>query len=182
MTEEWINSRGEKVLRELGISRSQKVVDFGCGEGIYTIIASQIVGASGKIFSIDNDKDILDELKPKLTSKKIQNVELIFTSDEIKLPLADMSVDVFLLFDVYHLLDIHQRKKVREEAARVLRKGGLLLYHATHLKSYNVKIETIKNRMNRKGLVFKERVKKPMFHWSWIEEGLILIFSKITKE
>jgi ubiquinone/menaquinone biosynthesis C-methylase UbiE len=182
MTEEWINSRGEKVLRELGISESQKVIDFGSGEGIYTLIASQIVGTSGKIISIDNDKDILDELKEKLRSKKIQNVDLILESDEIELPLADNSVDIFLLFDVYHLLDTHQRKKVIEEAARVLQKGGLLLYHATHLKSYNVKIERVKNQMTKNGLIFTQRVKKPMFHWSWIEEGLILIFSKITKE
>ncbi|MBD3214569.1 MAG: methyltransferase domain-containing protein [Candidatus Lokiarchaeota archaeon] len=182
MTEEWINSRGEKVLRELGISESQKVVDFGSGEGIYTIIASQIVGASGRIFSIDNDKAILDELKQKLRLKKIQNVKLFLMSNEIELPLADNSVDIFLLFDVYHLLDTHQRKKIIEEAARVLQKSGLLLYHATHLKSYNIKIERVKNRMIKNGLIFKQKVKKLMFHWSWIEEGLILIFSKITKE
>ncbi|MFX1590307.1 MAG: 50S ribosomal protein L11 methyltransferase, partial [Promethearchaeota archaeon] len=54
--EKWIEKEGEDVLRDIGVKESQKVLDFGCGSGVYSIIASKIVGNSGKIYAIDSDE------------------------------------------------------------------------------------------------------------------------------
>jgi len=176
--EEWKNSKGEKVLREIGLRESQRVVDFGCGEGIYTLIISKIIGNSGKVFAIDTDKDSLDELKQKLEIREITNVELIHVSERISIPIENNKIDIFLLYDVYHLLDERQRKNIIKEAARVLCSNGLLTYHATHLDSYNVNLNDVKDQMRNQGLILKDRLKKRMFHWNWIEEGTILNFRK----
>jgi len=176
--EEWLNSKGEVILREIGIKNSHKVVDFGCGEGVYSIIISKIIGERGKIIAIDKNQDKLDELREKMVEQNIDNIELLHLSEDSILPIEDSSIDVFLLYDVYHLLDKKQRIKIIEEASRILREDGLLSYHATHLDSYEVKLEQVKEKMNNHNLVFKEKYKKPMFHWSWIEEGVILNFFK----
>jgi cyclopropane fatty-acyl-phospholipid synthase-like methyltransferase len=35
-TEKWLKEYGEKVLKEVGITKNQIVLDFGCGSGYYT--------------------------------------------------------------------------------------------------------------------------------------------------
>ncbi|MFO7796178.1 MAG: class I SAM-dependent methyltransferase [Promethearchaeati archaeon] len=176
--EEWLNSKGEIILREIGIRESQKVVDFGCGEGVYSIIISKIIGETGRVIAIDKNQERLDELREKIVEHNIDNIELLHLPEDSTLPIEDTSIDVFLLYDVYHLLDKKQRLRVIEEAARVLHEDGLLSYHATHLDSYEVNLKEVKKHMQEHNLVFKKKYKKPMFHWSWIEEGVILNFFK----
>lgn len=176
--EEWLNSKGEVVLREIGIKNSYKVVDFGCGEGVYSIIISKIIGERGKIIAIDKNQDKLDELREKMVEQNIDNIELLLLSEDSILPIEDSSIDVFLLYDVYHLLDKKQRIRIIEEARRILREDGLLSYHATHVDSYDINLKEVKEQMKNKNLIFKKKYKKQMFHWSWIEEGIVLNFFK----
>ncbi|TFF85060.1 MAG: class I SAM-dependent methyltransferase [Promethearchaeota archaeon] len=176
--EEWLNSKGEIVLREIGIKNSQRVVDFGCGEGVYSIIISKIIGETGIVIAIDKNQESLEELREKIQEQNIDNIELLHLPEDSTLPIEDTSIDVFLLYDVYHLLDKKQRIKIIEEAARVLHEDGFLSYHATHLDSYEVNLKEVKKHMKDYNLIFNEKYKKPMFHWSWIEEGIILNFLK----
>lgn len=171
----WLKSEAPRILKDVGISRGDKVLDFGCGTGIYSLVASKIVGPKGMVYALDSDEEgLLDELKEKINNQKINNIEIIETSGEIDIPLEDEKIDEVLVYDIYHLLSKEEREELISECARILKKGGIFSYLATHLgSSYDVNVEETHKRMKSKGLILKEKLKRNMFHWSWIEGSVI---------
>ena len=59
-TRKWIEEDGPKFLREIGLKKGQAVLDFGCGDGHYTIPASKAVGMNGRVYALDKDKNKLE--------------------------------------------------------------------------------------------------------------------------
>jgi len=178
--QDWMDKEGEIVLRDIGIKKGQQILDFGCGTGVYTVLASKIVGSSGKIYALDSDEEgLLGDLISKIKKEKIINIEIIKTSGEIEFPLSDESMDVVLMYDVLHLLDDDERNKLFREMSRVLRKGCFVSYHATHQGgSEHFNLEDIHNKMKTNGLYLNTEFKRPMFHWAWIEDSLIFNYFK----
>jgi ubiquinone/menaquinone biosynthesis C-methylase UbiE len=175
--EKWIEKEGEDVLREIGIKESQNVIDFGCGSGVYSIIASRIVGNSGKIYAIDSDeKGLLVDLIEKVKKDKIMNIAIIKTSGEIDFRFPDESIDVIFMYDILHLLNDYEIDKLIKESNRLLKKGGFISYHVTHIGEIN--LEEIHNKMKNNGFSVNRKFKKPMFHWAWIEDSTIFNFYK----
>ena len=180
--EEWLNSKGEIILRELGITNRQHILDFGCGTGVYSIIASRVVGNTGKIYALDYDENVLKELTDKIKNQNINNIEIIKSSKEISFPLKSNSIDVVLMYDVFHLLDKDDRVKLLNEIYRILKKNyGILSYFATHIGSYGIQLKKVQDLIQKIGFELFKQFKRPMFHWSWIEEGTVLNYRKIEK-
>ena len=140
--EEWLNSKGEIILRELGITNRQHILDFGCGTGVYSIIASRVVGNTGKIYALDYDENVLKELTDKIKNQNINNIEIIKSSKEISVPLKSNSIDVVLMYDVFHLLDKDDRVKLLNEIYRILKKK--LWYSFLFCYSYRILWNPIK--------------------------------------
>ena len=78
--EKWLKQHGEKVLKEIGITEKQTVLNFGCGSGYYTIPASKIVGGKGKVCAVDKDRKCLREVAKSAKSLKLRNIQIIATS------------------------------------------------------------------------------------------------------
>ncbi|MFX1571830.1 MAG: class I SAM-dependent methyltransferase [Promethearchaeota archaeon] len=181
--EEWQKSKGEEILREFGIKEDQKILDFGCGSGVYSIIASRIVGNTGKIYALDCEEAPLEELSSKITTQNISNIEIIKTSKKISIPLKSDSLDVVLMYDVYHLLEKDDRIQLLDEIHRVLKSNnGILSYFATHIGSYGIQLNKVQEQIKKAGFEFIEQFKRPMFHWTWIEQGMIFKYKKIGKK
>lgn len=176
--EEWLETKGELVLREIGIKEGMKILDFGSGSGVYTIITSKIVGKKGKVYALDTDEDSFNELSNKLKSSKIKNVKIIKGSKQIAIPFEKEYFDFFLLYDVFHLLDNKNRDTVLREAYRVLKREGILSYHATHIGSYDTNLEDVQEQIKKHGFRLKAEFRRPMFHWRWIAEGLVFNYGK----
>ena len=75
--ENWMGKDGQKFLKEIGIKKGQTVLDFGCGEGHYTIPASKAVGKNGKVYALDKDREVLDKLERIIKERNIKNIKLI---------------------------------------------------------------------------------------------------------
>ena len=176
--EEWVNEKAKTILKEIGIKAGFKVLDFGCGSGIYTMIISNIVGYRGIIYALDYDYDKLEELNSKIKINNTKNVEIFKTSKQVSFPIQDNHLDVILLYDVWHLLSGSERNDFLKESKRTLKMGGFVSYLATHLHDSNVNLEEIHNLMREKEFVLIEKFNKPMFHWSWIEEYQIFNYYK----
>jgi ubiquinone/menaquinone biosynthesis C-methylase UbiE len=99
-----LESRALEVLQQIGVRKGQTVLDFGCGLGMYTTLAAKIVGEQGRVYALDKDKEALDELMQKAESAALKNIKRMETSGKLEIDLADESVDVVLLFDVFHSL------------------------------------------------------------------------------
>ena len=54
------NTTPEQCLRDAGVTAGQTVVDYGCGPGLFTFPAAEIVGAEGKVYAVD--------IEPRMTA------------------------------------------------------------------------------------------------------------------
>jgi len=180
--EEWKRQIAPKVMKEIGIASGQHIVDFGCGTGIYDLIISNIIGDRGKIYAIDSDeKGLLKELLQEIKKLNIKNIEIIKTSGEMEFPIKDNSIDVVLFYDILHLMNEDQRDALFKESFRVLKKNGMLSYHATHLNDAdNDFLEDIHQMMKKNGFNLTKTLQKSMFHWAWIQDSVIFNYNKIA--
>lgn len=124
-----LESRAIEVLDRIGIKRGQTVLDFGCGYGAYTIPVARIVGEQGGVYALDKDKEALDELIQKARSAGLENIERMETSGKLEIELTDGSVDVVLLFDVFHSFyfpQVSDRRRLLDEIHRIMKPSAFL--------------------------------------------------------
>ena len=128
-------------MKEVGIERGQRVLDFGCKTGNYTMSAARIVGRKGAVYALDKNSEALDSLMLE-AGKEGLPVERIDTEGKLEIPLPDETVDVVLLYDVIHLVGkdnssgIKDRKRLYEEVARVAKDNALISVYPPHLATH----------------------------------------------
>ena len=55
--DKWKRESAENIIRYIGIDSGQKILDFGCGSGHYTIPIAKVVGEKGVVYALDEDKE-----------------------------------------------------------------------------------------------------------------------------
>jgi len=121
----WVQAP-DTVIRRSGVEQGMTVLDLGCGSGAFTTLLARVVGAQGKVYAVDLQAGMLDQLKRKLSRAEnldISNVE-IGLADAYELPFEDDSFD--LVFMVAALQEIFDRGRALREARRVLKPDGIL--------------------------------------------------------
>lgn len=116
----------DKLIRRSGISEGMQVLEIGCGSGAYTTFVARAVGGKGKVYALDIQRKMLDQLQRKLEkpeNQDIHNVELVQAS-AYELPFADAFLDLVYMITV--LQEIPDRHRALLEAHRVLKPAGIL--------------------------------------------------------
>jgi len=171
-----LESRALEVLQRIGISIGQTVFDFGCGSGTYTIPLAKIVGEQGKVYALDGDNEALGELMEKAESAGLKNIEIIKTSGELKIELTDESVDVVLLFDVFHshyFPRAGNRRKLLNEIHRILKPSAFVSFWPKHI---NFEAE---DEIKKANFSLETRLSETLIHDNKnLEKGTILNFRK----
>lgn len=175
-----LESQAFEVLQRAGINRSQLVLDFGCGSGMYTIPAAKIVGEQGRVYALDKDKKALDELMQKAESIGLRNIERMDTSREPKIDLPDESVDVVLLFDVFHSYYFPQtddRRNLLNEIHRIMKPSAFVSVWPKHMES------EAKGEIESANFYFEREYSGTLIHNNKDRErGQILNFKKRVME
>ena len=116
-----------KNIEQCGIQAGMDIADFGAGSGHYSIASSRALMATGRVYAIDIQKDLLAKLKNDATRQGLCNVEVIWGDIEKVngTKLRDSSIDLVLLCNV--LFQIDEKENVIKEAKRILIPGGRVL-------------------------------------------------------
>ena len=106
------------------LKEGEVVLDLGSGAGIDCFLAANKVGKFGKVIGVDMTYQMLDKARENASKGNYENVE--FRLGEIEnLPVADNTVDVIISNCVINLST--DKKKVYQEAYRVLKPGGRII-------------------------------------------------------
>ena len=106
------------------ISENDKILDFGCGPGTFSVKLSSMT--KNEVYGIDISKKFIEECEILKNTLKIDNFYPQHVQSKI-LPYKDNSFDLILLFDViHHLEDINENFV---EIKRVLKKRGKLVIY-----------------------------------------------------
>ncbi len=116
-----------KNIDQSGIQSGMEIADFGSGSGHYTIAAAKALAASGRVYSIDIQQDLLAKLKNNASREGLYNVEVIW--GDIDRPkgtkLRDASIDLVLLCNI--LFQLADKDAAIAEVKRVLKPAGRVL-------------------------------------------------------
>jgi len=183
--ERWERKEGAEFLRKVGIRKNQIVLDFGCGVGHYTIPAARIVGSTGFVYAVDKERQAVNELKQKAKANNFKNVKVMKTSGQMKLPLESETVGVVLFYDVLHYLGKHNRKRLYQEASRVLKQDGLLSVYPKHTLENDpiqefrkLSVNDVKQEIEGSNFVFEQKHCSLISHDDGLNQGWVLNFRK----
>lgn len=103
------------------IKKGDVVLDLGSGAGFDAFIAARRVGEAGKVIGVDMTDEMLIKATENAEKYGYKNTE--FRKGDIEnLPIDDNTIDIIISNCVINLAP--DKKKVFDEAYRVLRKGG----------------------------------------------------------
>ena len=109
----------QKNIEQCGIQAGMEIADLGAGSGFYTIAAAKALIATGRVYAVDAQKDLLTKIKNNAISQGLYNVEVIW--GDIEKPngthLRESSIDLALLSNILFQLDDKQGWKISEEGA-----------------------------------------------------------------
>jgi ubiquinone/menaquinone biosynthesis C-methylase UbiE len=165
-----------EMMQMIGINNGQTVLDFGCGSGTYAIPIAKIVGEKGKVYALDRDKNALDNLMKKAELGRLKNIRRMATSGDVIIELPDESVDITLLFDVFHRYyfpQIADRSKLMDEIYRITKKEGFLSVWPKHMES------EVKGEIEGANFYLEKEYRGTLIHDNEdIETGKVMNFRK----
>lgn len=111
-------------LTKIGISPGMRVVDLGAGKGLYSLLASGVVGAEGTVYAVEPDDSRASVIARRAADEGFGNVKVLTTGAENLGEIPSSTIDVaFSLNSMHHFAD---RRAAFGETNRVLKPGGRL--------------------------------------------------------
>lgn len=116
-----------KNVAELHLREGMSVADFGAGVGHHAVEAGKRVGDQGRVYAIEVQKDLLQNIKTAAKEAKLTNIEVLWGDIETVhgTKIADNSVDAVMITNVF--FQVEDDKTMLAEALRILKKGGKAL-------------------------------------------------------
>lgn len=117
--------RPDLLLASLGLRPGMVVADVGAGTGYTSWQIAQRVGATGRVFAVDVQPEMIAMLDAQMRRRHITNVTSILGSErDTRLPSS--TVDLALMVDVYH--ELEYPAEVLDSIVRSLKPGGQVVF------------------------------------------------------
>jgi ubiquinone/menaquinone biosynthesis C-methylase UbiE len=142
------------VLDRIGIRAGERILEVGCGPGVYTVEAARRLGPEGRLIAVDLQSEMISRMAQRVRNAGLTNVEA-YVADAHHLPLEDASVDRAFLVGV--LPEIPNPRGALAEVRRVLRPNGILsISEGFFDPDYRFAFETIR-QVQQVGFTMEER-------------------------
>jgi ubiquinone/menaquinone biosynthesis C-methylase UbiE len=111
----------ERVVETLKIAEGDRVAEIGSGSGYWLPWLSRAVGDEGRVYAVEVESELVDDLQSFIEKEGLQNVEVILGAyDDPNLP--DAGIDLALTVLTYHHID--DRIGYFQRLQQDLRPGG----------------------------------------------------------
>lgn len=155
----------EKVVEEWDIRPGEKIADFGCGAGFFTLLIGQRTGPNGKVYALDVRPEALEAVKSKIKLSHLFNIETVRADLERDRGsgLKSETMDKVIISNI--LFQAENKEKISEEAFRVLKTNGLAF-----IIEWTEKInkESAKNIFKEAGFSFEKEFSAGSHHYGLI--------------
>lgn len=169
----------KEIMKVAEIKQGQKVADFGCGPGYFSLPAAESVGEGGMVYAFDVLPSALEAIAGRIKIKNIDNVivKRVNLEKENGTGLENDSVDWVILKDV--LFQNKNKNSILKEAKRILKSGGNVLIMEWNENIFigpEKKVRVSKKELTEavfdEGFVFKKQANAGDYHY-------IVIASKV---
>jgi ubiquinone/menaquinone biosynthesis C-methylase UbiE len=114
----------ERILGEIGLKPGLVFMDIGCGGGFFTLPAARLVGAVGRVYGVDSNPRVINDLRARAVSEGLANVELVEARAEDTV-LCRACADIVFFGIVLH--DFEDASQVLKNARTILKPSGKLV-------------------------------------------------------
>lgn len=128
-----------QAILNMKLKPNEVIADIGAGSGYYTFRMAKKV-PEGKVLAVDLQPEMLDIMRQKIKKNKIKNVELIQATEESP-HLADNSIDMAIMVDVYH--ELSYPKEVMQEIVSALKPKGRFILLEYRMEDPKVPIKRL---------------------------------------
>jgi len=133
------------LLAQLGLEAGDVVADIGCGSGYYTRRLARAVGATGRVYAVDIQPEMLAIVERSLAIESFTQVTTV-KSTEVDPKLPEGEVDWILLVDVYH--EFQQPEPMLAAMMRALAPGGRIALAEFRLEGESARHIKLEHRMS----------------------------------
>jgi len=117
----------KNILEQINLEKGDFVGDFGCGTGYMSFEASKTVGRDGRVFAIDVQRSVLEQVKKEAKEGGFENISVVWADLEAvgASGIEENSLDAVFLVNTLFL--VKNKKEIFKEAKRLIKQSGLVL-------------------------------------------------------
>lgn len=162
----------KKIIEIAQIKKGQKVADFGCGPGYFSLPAAEAVGETGTVYAFDVLPAAIEALESHVKIKNIDNIitKRVNLEKEKGTGLESESLDWVIIKDV--LFQNEKKQVILDEAKRILKTGGSVLLMEWNENNFlgpdkgsRISKQTLSKIVFDAGLIFKQEASAGDYHY-----------------
>lgn len=115
----------DQLVELLDLKNGQSVADIGAGTGYISWRMAQKVGREGRVYAVDIQQEMLDQLQKRMRDRGIQNVEPVLGTIQ-HANLQPNSIDLAIMVDVYH--EFSHPYEMMKSIVTALKPGGRVAF------------------------------------------------------
>ncbi|MBU2575651.1 methyltransferase domain-containing protein [Patescibacteria group bacterium] len=117
----------DEIIKQINLKPGDQVGDLGCGTGYMSFAGSRVVGEKGRIFAVDVQKYVLEQVKKEAQMENLANIQTIWSDLEMlgATDITEHSLDMVFLVNI--LFQVQNKQVVFTEAKRLLKQAGKIL-------------------------------------------------------
>jgi|LakMenEpi03Aug12_release.lakeMendotaPanAssembly.Ray.scaffolds.fasta_scaffold48030_3 ubiquinone/menaquinone biosynthesis C-methylase UbiE len=164
-----------EIVEQFGINSNCYVADFGSGAGDFAIAIAELVSPKGKVYAIDVLESAHQSLRSRYKIKGITNIELILANLECDSGsnLPKESLDLVMLHNI--MFQVSNKKKLIQEAYRVLKENGRLAVIEWNMisligppKNLRLPEREVLSLIQNNGFSIEHRVDAGRYHYGYV--------------